>query len=81
MVERSYGRTDEDVVSRAIRNGADTIHDISIGTGLEYAKVVRIVLNGLASKRFRLVVIEEDSGQERLPDGQRDAAPVGRGSG
>jgi hypothetical protein len=72
-------RTDEDVkaaITKAIKNGAPTIYDISIATGVEYAQVVRVVLKGLASHTYRLAVNERDG----VPDksvGDCGAKPAG----
>lgn len=50
----------EAAVTKAIRNGASDIYMISIATGLDYSRVMRLVLRGMAARRYRLSVHEPD---------------------
>jgi hypothetical protein len=59
-------------VTKAIMNHRPTIHDISIGTGLPYHQVVRIVLQGLASNTYRLEVNTRDGVAGKRTDSSRD---------
>lgn len=70
MAGREHSDRDREKVTNAIRN-AETlgkpcgIHEISIATGLEYGRVVSIVMQGLSSLQYRLAVNDAASGSTR----------------